>query len=75
MKTDHTTPVLMSPEQLPQQRVAAVITVPEKPSGLIIRQRYEQPKLLDAPKRSPRNVELICSAEWAWSPMHNRIDN
>ena len=75
MKTDHTTPVLMSPDHIPQQRVAAVISVPEKPTGLVIRQWYEQPKLLDAPKRSPRNVELICGAEWAWSPMHNRIDN
>ena len=59
MKTDHTTPVLISPEQLPQQRLATVITVPEKPACLVIRQRYEQPKLLDAPKRSPRNVELM----------------
>ena len=75
MKTDHTTPVLMSPDHLPQQRVAAVITVPEKPTGLVIRPWYEQPKWVDAPKRSPRNVELICGAEWAWSPMHNRIDN
>ena len=75
MKTNHTTPVLMFPEQLPQQLVAAVIKVPKKPAGLVIRQHYEQPKLLDAPKRAPRNVELICSAEWAWSPMHNRIDN
>ena len=75
MKTNHTTPVLISPEQLPQQRLATVITVPQKPAGLVIRHRYEQPKLFDAPKRSPRNVELICSAECAWSPMHNRIDN
>ena len=75
MKTDHTTPVLMSPEQLPQQRLAAVISVPEKPERLLILQRYEQAELLNAPQRSPRSVKLICSVEWAWSPMHNRIDN
>ena len=61
MKTDHTTPVLMSPEQLPQQRLA-VTTFPEKPATWLFGSG-EQPKLLDAPKRSPRNVELICSAD------------
>jgi hypothetical protein len=75
MKTKHTTSVLMSPDQLPQQRIAAVVTIPEKPIDLVIRQWHEQPRLPDPPQRSPRNVTLICSAEWAWSPMHSRIDN
>ena len=52
MKTDHTTPVLMSPEQLLQQRLAEVISVPEKPEKLLILQRYEQAELLNAPQRS-----------------------
>ena len=27
-----------------------------------------------APKNQPRNPTYLCQVEWAWSPVHNRLD-
>ena len=75
MKTKHKSPLAMSPDSLPQQRLSEVTTLCERPAGLKIYSVWGEEKLKNPPQRSPRNVQFICSTEWAWSPMHNRIDN
>ena len=75
MKTKHQSPLAMSPDSLPQQRLSAVTTLPDRPSGLAIYSIWSEAIMKNPPQRSPRNVQFICSTEWAWSPMHNRIDN
>ena len=66
----------MTPEELPQQRVYPVEILPARPSAF---QGYFQnidPISEDKePKGSPRNVEYLCSVEWAWAMNNNRIDN
>ena len=74
MKTKHQSPLAMSPDSLPQQRLSEVTTPCERPAGLKIYSVWGEEKLKST-TRSPRNVQFICSTEWAWSPMHNRIDN
>ena len=74
MKTNHKSPLAMSPDSLPQQRLSEVTTLPEHPVNLKIFSIWGEEKLKNPPE-SPRNVQFICSTEWAWSPMHNRIDN
>jgi hypothetical protein len=75
MKTKHRSPLAMSPELLPQQRLSEVTRLPERPAGLEIHNAWDRVVMKNPPLRSPRNVQFICSIEWAWDPWHGRIDN
>ena len=65
----------MSPEDRPQQRVYEVVDLPPTPVGLETKLDWVEPFPDDRPKTTPRKVQFLCAVEWAWSPMHNRIDN
>lgn len=66
--------VPMTPDEIPQQRLYAVSHLPPRPDG------FEGdcvfyggvPEEL-ARASHPRKADFLFSAEWAWSPMHNRI--
>ena len=60
----------MAPEQLPQQRIHEVITLPERPAvfDCVVGQRI-YPKGALPQKPSP-NATYLCQVEWAWSPAH-----
>ena len=75
MSTKHTSFIPMSPDARPQQRLYEVVTLPELPKRLDPKVELDQPLLKNYPKASPRKLTYLFSAEWAWSPMHNRIDN
>ena len=75
MTTKHTSFIPMSPELLPQQKLAEVVALPELPKGLDPKIQWVEPLLRQPPKSSPRKLTYLFSVEWAWSPMHNRIDN
>lgn len=56
----------MSPEELPQQRVHEVITLPPRPSAFEGQCAFITPMpSTAAPKGSPRNATHLCSTEWA----------
>lgn len=66
------THVPMSPSELPQQRLYAIETLPplsERPPVKMY--GYDGHH---SPKAMHRESQLIAQAEWAWSPVHNRID-
>ena len=65
----------MSPELLPRQKLNEVVNVPKIPKGLAPKVDLDAPLQRNRPKASPRKLTFLCSVEWAWSPMHNRIDN
>ena len=73
--TKHTSFIPMSPELLPRQKLNEVVRVPELPKGLAPKVDLDKPLQFNRPKASPRKITFLCSVEWAWSPMHNRIDN
>ena len=75
MKTKHKSVLTMSPESLPQQRLSEVTILPKKPDGMEIYSVWGNLKLENPPQRSPRNVQFLCSTEWAWDPWHGRLDN
>lgn len=57
------------PEQIPQQKLRLVKSLPVRPLGF---------GLIHAPwrksiKTDSRESHTLCQLEWAWSPMHNRI--
>ena len=75
MSTKHTSFIPMAPSLLPQQRLYEVVTLPKLPKDLDPKIEIDQPLLKNPPKASPRKLTYLFSVEWAWSPMHNRIDN
>lgn len=65
----------MSPEELPQQRLHAVVALPPRPPDFAGQNAMIKPMPpTEAPKAPPRNGEFLCNVEWAWSPAHNRVD-
>ena len=62
------------PDDLPQQRISEVVTLPDQPEGLEVRV-----ELLESyphyPVRTPRKVLFLGGVEWAWSPANSRRDN
>lgn len=64
----------MSPSQLPQQRLVEVVDLPDRPETFepVICYGYNPEQIL--PKRRPRTLLFLGAAEWAWSPMHSRIE-
>ena len=64
----------MSPTELPQQRITAVVDLPCRPEGFEPVVDYGLAAGGIAPKKRPTKMAFLGGAEWAWSPMHNRID-
>jgi hypothetical protein len=65
----------MSPQELPQQRIAIVVDLPPRPAGLVTKVDWIETMEIERPKRTPKTVELLCAAEWAWGPYNGRLDN
>ena len=64
----------MSPTEIPQQRIHEVVILPERPEPFDCKVGYWDYPSGWAPKNHPRSPIYLCQVEWAWSPMHNRID-
>ena len=64
----------MAPEHLPQQRIHEVITLPDRPAvfDCVVGQRVYPRGAL--PLKPSSNATYLCQVEWAWSPMHNRLE-
>lgn len=65
----------MSPSELPQQRIAAVVDLPPRPEGLQTKVDWVEPMEAERPRGTPKTVEFLCAAEWAWSPYNERLDH
>jgi hypothetical protein len=63
----------LSPAELPQQRFNEVVDLPTCPAGFEPVVDYDLCGQGIAPKRRPATMSLLGGAEWAWSPMHNRM--
>lgn len=61
----------LSPDFSPQQRVYLVPDLPTAPAGWEVSFLASGPGL---PKEKPSSARLIGQVEWAWSPMHSRVD-
>jgi hypothetical protein len=64
----------MSPTELPQQRLVAVASLPERPDPFDVIVGFGMVPESILPKRSPRNPLYLGQVEWAWNPMSNRIN-
>ena len=74
--TKHTSYIPMTPDALPKQRLNEVVGLPEKPDDLnVLIQWTNGIGSKKYPKGTPRKLTFVCSVEWAWSPMNNRIAN
>ena len=74
--TKHTSFIPMTPHILPKQRLNEVVEIPDKPDDLNVLIHWKDPiSAKNYPKGTPRKLTFVCSVEWAWSPMHNRIAN
>lgn len=62
----------MRVEELPQQRVTLVVPLPARPAGFV--GLGNPPACVRPPARMPSSARYIGQVEWAWSPMHMRID-
>ena len=60
------------PEQLPQQRIYLVDSLPLKPEGEIIHLDHEEGHPLVAKRMNPK-AKYLCQVEWSWTPINNRI--
>ena len=66
----------MTPDVRPKQRLNEVVGIPDKPDDLNILIEWKDPIIFKHyPKGTPRKLTFVCSVEWAWSPMNNRIAN
>jgi hypothetical protein len=62
----------MLPGQRPQQRIHEVVGLPERPEPFDCYVNYNDVGSL--PKNTNTNSTYLCQVEWAWTPMHNRLD-
>ena len=68
-----TTPKIpMRPEELPQQRITLVASLPPRPSGF--EGKREPPESVLPPAKMPRSAKYIGQVEWAWGPNNTRLD-
>jgi hypothetical protein len=66
----------MSPKQADSLRFCQVVGLPDKPDVLNILIEWKDPiTFKHYPRGTPRKLTFVCSVEWAWSPMNNRIAN
>ena len=74
--TKHTSFVPMTPDARPKQRLNEVVGLPAKPDDMDVFVEWVNPIASERrPKGTPRKLTFVCSVEWAWSPMNNRIAN
>jgi hypothetical protein len=67
--------VCMRPEDLPLQRLHAVVDLPPRPASFRGHCQWHEPiPAKDAPRGNPRNVEYLGNVEWAWGFRHDRLD-
>ena len=64
----------MSPDALPQQRIHEVVGLPERPEPFDCHVGYGAVPADVIPKSGPRSPIYLAQVEWAWSPMHNRLN-
>lgn len=64
--------VAMSPPELPRQRLWLVEGLPRRPRGWATTIGRPPAGLL--PTSMPSSARYLGQVEWAWSPMHSRID-
>jgi hypothetical protein len=64
----------MSPDELPQQRIHEVVQLPERPEPFDCLVGYSAVPAEAIPEDGPRSPSYLAQVEWAWSPMHNRLD-
>lgn len=65
--------VPMSPADLPQQRLVEMIKLPPLPKTLEIVTNHDQLPTRHSDRESPGKSTFLVALEWAWSPMHNRL--
>ena len=66
----------ITPKEVPIQKTQKKIKLPSRPKSFQgICDFLEPMNEKDRPKGSPRKTYYIGSVEWAWSPMHSRIDS
>jgi hypothetical protein len=58
----------MSPEDLPQQRIHEVVTLPKRPEEFDCQVGYELFPYGKLPKNALTNSTYLCQVEWAWFP-------
>jgi len=67
--------IAMSSGQFPQQRIYPVMELPARPEAFKVYYEYEDEMPIELrPNEMPRSATYIGTAEWAWSPMNNRLD-
>ena len=73
MKTPH---VPLGPNELPRQHLYEVVDIPKQPAVRLIELLdYEHSHSFDGIPQKPTQKSVnLCQVEWAWSPMHNRLD-
>ncbi len=64
----------MSPGSLPKQRLTLVTELPSRPDPFDSMVGWNAVPESSTPKRGPRKANHLGQVEWAWSPMHNRLD-
>ena len=64
----------MSPNELPQQSIHEVVSLPKRPEPFDCHVGYGGVPEDIIPKQAARTSIYLCQVEWAWSPMHNRLD-
>jgi hypothetical protein len=64
----------MSPDELPQQRIHEVVRFPIRPEPFDCHVGYGGVPEDIIPNKAARSSIYLCQVEWAWSPMHNRLD-
>ena len=75
MSTKHTSIELISPNIRRQARPCEAVILPKRPEFLEPKIELEEPYLRQTPEASPRKRTFLFSAEWAWSPINNRLNN
>jgi len=67
--------IAMTPDQLPQQRIHAVVDLPPRPKSFESHcGKYLSIRGLPSDNRTVK-IQFIGTVEWAWSPMHSRIES
>lgn len=62
----------MRPEELPQQRITLVASLPPRPAGFV--GKRGPPESVLPPAKMPRSAKYIGQVEWAWGPNNTRLD-
>jgi len=67
--------IAMTPDQAPQQRIHLVVDLPPRPKSFESH-CGKYPSIWGVTlEDGPTELQYIGTVEWAWSPMHSRIDS